>query len=52
MRDSFDFKVRQEGGVTLFRPMTPSAKEFAADIFRDAIRLGDCYAVRQALPTR
>jgi hypothetical protein len=50
MRDSFDFKVQQEGGgVTLFRPMTPSAKEFAADIFRDAIRLGDCYAVRQGL---
>ena len=28
MRDSFDFKVCQEGGVTLFRPMTPSANTF------------------------
>jgi len=29
--------------------MTPSAKEFAADIFRDAIRLSDCFVVRQGL---
>jgi hypothetical protein len=47
MRDSFDFRVRQEVGVTLFQPMTPAAKEFASDVFRDPVYLAGCYAVRQ-----
>ena len=46
---SFDFRVRNEGGVTLFQPMTPAAKEFASDVFRDAVYLAGCYAVHQGL---